>query len=128
MFADSAVGLFVFSLDGLGFGQQFGICGTSRLAGCMQSGCTLLHPLQRPEQVDRRRPGSGQQLVILQHGLQPIMRLAANLLQPQYDAVGGCDADRGRSPDLERANGFSYVLRCSQFYIFDLFRQQALVK
>ena len=94
MGADGAAHLAVFLVNRPGFGQQIGGDRIRRLRAAEIRG-RLLHPLDRPKQVDGRGAAGGQEVGnFIQPGEPGGFVGAGRRLHADTHAVGGGDADR----------------------------------
>ncbi len=123
--ADRAAHLPVFFVDGPGLSQE--PCGNlvSRLAAKPRG--RSLHPVQRPEQVDRRRAAGCKIVGDLFEPLPQGACVAHNVLDPEADTIGGGDADGRRTSDAQRLDGFPDGLNIAAVDFDQLGRQPRLV-
>ena len=87
------------------------------------------HPLQRPEEIDRGGPGGSEPFDRrFQIGQQTVEGGGAALARGQRDTEGGGDADGGRAPHDQRADGVGHVLPAPVLALHFLRGQAALVQ
>ena len=127
MGADGTAHLAVFLVNRPGFGQQIGGDRIRRLRAAEIRG-RLLHPLDRPKQVDGRGAAGGQEVGnFIQPGEPGGFVGAGRRLHADTHAVGGGDADRRSTTHAKHLYRFPNGLHVAAIDVDKLHRQPRLV-
>ena len=89
----------------------------------------LLHPVQRPGKVHRRRAGGVQVFLRFVEGIEEfLICIRLNVLRRQVNAEGRRDADRRSAPDLKQIDCLPDIFLVGQMQDLHLTRQLCLVQ